>query len=135
MFSALYTSIHLPLAISISAMSGALGSFWLKISGTCKHGSSIGRNEFSTGKFVVAVQHVMGLRNPQACLLLWIAVPEDSRSRGSSLPLLTVEWLMEQAPTCRHVFRSITKMLRITEPRKAYCGWCFEKTLSLISVN
>ena len=53
--------------------------------------------QFSTGKFVVVVQHVMGLRNPQACLLLWIAVPEDCRSRGSRLPITSLFWIVGQA--------------------------------------
>ena len=52
---------------------------------------------FSTGKFAMVVQHVMGLRNPQACLLLWIAVPEDWRSRGSRLPITSLFWIVGQA--------------------------------------
>ena len=50
-----------------------------------------------TGKFVVVVQHVMGLRNPQACLLLWIAVPEDCRFRGIRLPITSLFWIVGQA--------------------------------------
>ena len=39
----------------------------------------------------------MGLRNPQACLLLWIAVPEGWRSRGIRLPITSLFRIVGQA--------------------------------------
>ena len=51
----------------------------------------------------MVVQHVMGLRNPQACLLLWIAVPEDWRSRGIRLPITSLFWIVGQAHLPQHI--------------------------------
>ena len=45
----------------------------------------------------------MGLRNPQACLLLWIAVPEDWRSRGIRLPITSLFWIVGQAHLPQHI--------------------------------
>lgn len=78
-------------------MSGVLGFPRLKKSGTDKSDSPIGYNDSTVGRIVALVQFVMGLRTPQACLLLWIAIPEDYRSRGIRLPITSLFWILGRA--------------------------------------
>ena len=96
-FSVRQNSINLPLAIwkpaPSSAMKGELGFLGLKISGTGEPDSPINFNDSTIGGIVAIVLLVMGLRTPQACLLLWIAVPEDCKSRGSRLPITSLFWI------------------------------------------
>lgn len=74
--------------------SGGLGYLRLEKTGTSELDSTIGFNDSTIGRIAAVVQFVMGLRVPQACLLLWIAVPEDCKSRGSGLPDTVKTWHM-----------------------------------------